>query len=111
MDVFERGGVFTISRALCCARATPQVIVDYQLRRGGFEGEKIEASDDRDRMPFLFTVGTGAVNKALDEGVRGMAPGGVRRVIIPKGFDVGISEEVRANRWHIGQCLCISDKK
>ena len=45
-------------------------------------------------MPFLFTVGTGAVNKAIDETVRDMKPGGVRRLVVPAKFDKGLDEEV-----------------
>ena len=74
--------------------AKTQVIVDYEIRRGGFDGPAIETSADRNRMPFLFTVGTGAVNRAIDDAVRGMKPGGTRRLVVPAKFDKGIDEEV-----------------
>ena len=34
-------------------------------------------------MPFIFTLGDGTAIQGLDEGVRGMTAGGVRRVLIP----------------------------
>ena len=72
--------------------AKTQVIVDYEIRRGGFDGPAIETARPN-RMPFLFTVGTGAVNRAIDDAVRGMKPGGTRRLVVPAKFDKGIDEE------------------
>jgi len=36
-----------------------------------------------DGVPFIFTVGDGMAIAGVDEGVQGMAPGGVRRLLIP----------------------------
>jgi FKBP-type peptidyl-prolyl cis-trans isomerase 2 len=36
-----------------------------------------------DGVPFIFTVGDGTAIAGVDEGVRGMASGGVRRLLIP----------------------------
>ena len=44
-----------------------QLIIDYNIREEGFEGPIVETSKDPLRQPLLFTVGTGAVNPALDE--------------------------------------------
>lgn len=64
-----------------------KVIVDYKIWTGGFDGTLIESSAERNRMPMLFTIGTGAVNRAVDEMVRDMRQGGVRRFRIPAKFD------------------------
>lgn len=34
-------------------------------------------------QPFIFTVGGGAAIQGVDEGIRGMKQGGVRRLLIP----------------------------
>lgn len=64
-----------------------KVIVDYKIWTGGFDETLIESSAARNRMPLLFTIGTGAVNRAVDEMVRDMRQGGVRRFRIPAKFD------------------------
>ena len=33
--------------------------------------------------PFIFAAGSGAAVPGLDEGVRGMRKGGVRRIVVP----------------------------
>ena len=56
-----------------------QLVIDYTVFRA--DGTTaLESSKDTRRMPFAFTVGTGAVHKAIDEAVRDMKPGDVRRV-------------------------------
>ena len=65
-----------------------QVIIDYTIRTGGFDGEVVETSFEKLRQPLLFTVGTGAVNPALDEMVRTMRPGGTRRVKVPASYNL-----------------------
>ena len=72
-----------------------QLVIDYTVFRA--DGTTaLESSKDTRRMPFAFTVGTGAVHRAIDEAVRDMKPGDVRRVAVPAGYDKGsqISEAV-----------------
>jgi len=42
------------------------------------------ADDGFLQEPLAFTVGDGSVIPAIDEAVRGMAPGGIRRIIVPE---------------------------
>ena len=65
-----------------------QLIIDYNIREEGFEGPIVETSKDPLRQPLLFTVGTGAVNPALDEMVRTMRPGGTRRAKVPASYNL-----------------------
>ena len=65
-----------------------QINVDYAIYKGGFDGTVVESSSDKGRIPLRFTVGTGAVNPAVDEAVRTMIPGEVRRVVVPAKFDL-----------------------
>jgi len=37
----------------------------------------------QDSVPFIFTVGDGKAIAGIDEGVRGMKEGSVRRILIP----------------------------
>jgi FKBP-type peptidyl-prolyl cis-trans isomerase len=52
------------------------------------DGTKFDSSLDRGR-PFEFTLGEGGVIKDWDEGVAGMQPGGVRKLIIPAALGYG----------------------
>merc|ERR1719408_54237 len=65
-----------------------QINCDYSISTGSFDGNVIESSTDPGRLSLRFTVGTGAVNPALDEAVRGMKPGEVRRVVVPAKFNL-----------------------
>ena len=82
-----RVGNFTNGREI---REETMVILDYRIWKSAFGGDAgarlVESSDDRNRMPLLFTVGTGAINRAVDEMVRDMKQGGVRRFVIPPKF-------------------------
>lgn len=51
-------------------------------------GTKFDSSLDRGQ-PFAFQLGAGQVIKGWDEGVVGMKPGGVRKLIIPSDLGYG----------------------
>lgn len=55
------------------------VIVGYEVRTGSHDGPLVESSNDKKKMPILFTLGTGAVVPAADDVIRTMRPGGIRR--------------------------------
>ena len=56
------------------------VAVEFQLRRGGFEGESSQLIS---RGTLAFEVGDGSVNLAVDELVRTLRPGELRRATVP----------------------------
>ena len=51
-------------------------------------GQKFDSSVDRGQ-PFTFDLGVGQVIKGWDEGVAGMKPGGVRKLIVPPSLGYG----------------------
>jgi FKBP-type peptidyl-prolyl cis-trans isomerase len=51
-------------------------------------GSKFDSSVDRGQ-PFSFGLGAGQVIKGWDEGVAGMQPGGVRKLIVPPTLGYG----------------------
>lgn len=59
-----------------------RVNVQYALKRSN--GYSVDSSAQNDGVPFIFTVGdpNGAI-QGLDQGIRGMRVGGIRRIIIP----------------------------
>ena len=63
------------------AKAGQDVVVHYTgwLYKDGEQGAKFDSSKDRGQ-PFVFPLGAGHVIKGWDEGVQGMAVGGVRRL-------------------------------
>ena len=72
------------------AMAGNKVQVHYTgwLFYGGERGKKFDSSKDRG-APFKFPLGAGHVIKGWDEGVAGMKPGGVRKLIIPSDLGYG----------------------
>ena len=59
-----------------------RVNIQWVLKRSN--GYLVDSSERNDGLPFIFTVGDpkGAI-AGLDEGIRGMRVGGIRRIIIP----------------------------
>jgi FKBP-type peptidyl-prolyl cis-trans isomerase FkpA len=72
------------------AAAGQHVTVHYTgwLYNNGEQGAKFDSSRDRND-PFDFPLGAGMVIKGWDEGVQGMAVGGVRRLVIPPQLGYG----------------------
>ena len=70
-----------------------RVNIQWSLKRSN--GYIIDSSANNDGVPFIFVVGSGAAIKGLDEGIRGMKVGGIRRIVIPpslsyvEGIEVG----------------------
>lgn len=58
-----------------------KVNLQWVLRKSN--GYFVDSSATHDSVPFIFTVGDGTAIHGLDEAVRGMKEGGVRRVLIP----------------------------
>lgn len=62
-----------------------RVNIQWVLKRSN--GYSIDSSAQNDGVPFIFVVGNkGKENRAipgLDEGIRGMRVGGIRRIVIP----------------------------
>ena len=59
-----------------------RVNIQWVLKRSN--GYFVDSSERNDGVPFIFTVGDpkGAI-AGLDEGIRGMRAGGIRRIVIP----------------------------
>lgn len=51
-------------------------------------GKQFDTSRDTNQ-PFQFVLGTGGVIAGWDEGVQGMQPGGVRKLIVPPALGYG----------------------
>jgi FKBP-type peptidyl-prolyl cis-trans isomerase len=58
-----------------------RVNLQWVLRKSN--GYFVDSSEVQNSVPFIFTVGDGTAIKGLDEAVRGMKLGGVRRILIP----------------------------
>ena len=62
-------------------RVGSKVNIQWVLRRSN--GYFVDSSQVHDSVPFVFTVGDTTAIRGLDEGIRGMPVGGVRRLLIP----------------------------
>lgn len=62
-------------------RPGSRINLQWVLRKSN--GYFVDSSERNDSVPFIFTVGDGTAIAGLDEGVRGMKVGGVRRILIP----------------------------
>ena len=62
-----------------------RVNIQWVLKRSN--GYSIDASSNNDGVPFIFTVGGSKQQQraiaGLDEGIRGMKIGGIRRIVLP----------------------------
>ncbi|KAL7573837.1 hypothetical protein ACA910_012413 [Epithemia clementina (nom. ined.)] len=71
-----------------------RVNLQWVLRRSN--GYFVDSSQVQNSVPFIFTVGDGTAIAGVDQGVRGMKEGGVRRLLIPpslayvRGLDDGL---------------------
>merc|ERR1712232_1112908 len=62
-------------------QAGSRVNLQWVLRKSN--GYFVDSSERNDGVPFIFTVGDGKAIAGVDEGIRGMKQGGVRRLLIP----------------------------
>ena len=62
-------------------KAGSRVNLQWVLRKSN--GYFVDSSAVSGSVPFIFAVGDGTAIEGLDEGVRGMKSGGVRRLLIP----------------------------
>ena len=58
-----------------------RVNMQWVLRKSN--GYFVDSSEVQNGVPFIFTVGDKTAIAGLDEGIRGMRQGGVRRLLIP----------------------------
>jgi len=58
-----------------------RVNLQWVLRKSN--GYFVDSSEVNNSVPFIFTIGDGTAIQGVDEGVRGMKVGGVRRLLIP----------------------------
>lgn len=58
-----------------------RVNMQWVLRKSN--GYFVDSSEVSGNVPFIFQVGDGSAIQGVDEGVRGMKAGGVRRLLIP----------------------------
>lgn len=63
------------------AQQGSRVNLQWVLRRSN--GYFVDSSERNDGVPFIFSIGDGKAIQGVDEGVRGMKVGGVRRILIP----------------------------
>ena len=71
-----------------------RVNLQWVLRKSN--GYFVDSSERNDSIPFIFTVGDQSAMEGVDQGIRGMKSGGVRRLLIPpslayvQGLDDGM---------------------
>jgi FKBP-type peptidyl-prolyl cis-trans isomerase len=75
------------------------------LRWTGYhlDGRAFHSNDSGAWPPLCFTLGSGEAIPGLDHGVRGMAPGGRRRLIVPPGLGYGSGDPALAEGAGIGR--------
>jgi FKBP-type peptidyl-prolyl cis-trans isomerase len=71
----------TTNGMLPTAKVGSKVNIQWVLRKSN--GYFVDSSRTNDSVPFVFTIGDQTAIVGLDEGIRGMGVGGVRRLIIP----------------------------
>ena len=62
-------------------QAGSKINIQWVLRKSN--GYFVDSSERNGSVPFIWTVGDGTAIAGLDEAVRGMKEGGVRRILIP----------------------------
>jgi len=62
-------------------REGSKVNMQWVLRKSN--GYFVDSSAVQGDVPFIFTVGDGTAIKGVDEGIRGIQEGGVRRILMP----------------------------
>lgn len=62
-------------------REGSKINMQWVLRKSN--GYFVDSSAVQGDIPFIFTVGDGTAIKGLDEGIRGIQEGGVRRILMP----------------------------
>jgi hypothetical protein len=62
-------------------KAGSKVNLQWVLRKSN--GYFVDSSEVNGSVPFIFAVGDGTAIQGVDEGIRGMKAGGVRRLLIP----------------------------
>lgn len=81
--------VSDVSDAPVLRRPGSAAIIDYRVRRGGFNGEIVALSDGPGNGGSVrFIVGDRTVNPAVDELVRSLPAGVTRRAVVPAKFDL-----------------------
>jgi FKBP-type peptidyl-prolyl cis-trans isomerase len=63
------------------ATTNSRVNLQWVLRKSN--GYFVDSSANQNGVPFIFTIGDGTAIQGVDEGIRGMKVGGVRRLLIP----------------------------
>lgn len=63
------------------AQQGSRVNIQWVLRKSN--GYFVDSSEVSNSVPFIFTVGDNTAIQGLDEAIRGMKEGGVRRILIP----------------------------
>jgi FKBP-type peptidyl-prolyl cis-trans isomerase len=62
-------------------------------------------------QPFIFTVGGGGAIQGVDEGIRGMKQGGVRRLLIPPSLayvgEWSSGVELKTSRWVVRTLMLV----
>lgn len=58
-----------------------RVNLQWVLRKSN--GYFVDSSEVNGSVPFIFAIGDGTAIQGVDEGIRGMKVGGVRRLLVP----------------------------